>query len=436
MQAPLDRGLAALAALLLSVWGLAALSCGGASASVKAAEQGDLAALRTAIASERASGRLDRSAVRKLAKRTGERELTRSSPEATLVRIDEARGCARPLSSALESLTKTPGDVGASATLALLEQWAAAEDGERLLRLHGASPNPLWRAVAARTAIGEELGPARRTFYTDADERVRLAALRAALDKKDQADRRSLLEAARLDPNPLARSLALRALGGVADGDAVLALRDLYSRSDESLRQSIVDAWGQSDAAASGGIRELVRVAENERGSPSIEAGWLLLRFTREPDAPAVGSRALIRAIGDGITRDRVLAIADAPIADPGVVEALRKAAAVQDPAVKTAALSRLLESRATRDESLRALDSLAKSGSKEALYALARAGDRPAAREVVKDLAAQDPETRLAAGRTLVAAGDFAAAADLLADADAHVRMSAACSILGWRDD
>jgi HEAT repeat protein len=416
--------------------GLALCSCGGVSASAKAARQGDLAALRAAIASERARCVLDRDDVRQLARLTAERELSRSAPSETIARIDEARACTRPLSATLETLAGTSGDVGASATLALIENRTGDKDGERELRRHGASPNPLWRAVAARAAVGEELGPARRTFYTDADERVRLAALRAALDKGDRSDRHALLETARLDPNPLARALASRALGGIADGEAVLALRDLYARADEGLRQSIVDAWGQSEAAAAGGIRELLRVAESERGTPPIEAGWVLLRFTGTEDAPAVGTRALLRAIDDGITRDRVLAIHDAPVADPRVVEALRKAASTADPEVKTAALSRLLESRAAHDEALRGLGALAKSGSREAVYVLARAGDRSAARNVAQDLKASDAETKLTAARVLIGVGELDRAADLLADADAHVRMAAACAVLGWRED
>jgi hypothetical protein len=411
-------------------------SCAGVSASTRAAQQGDFVALRAAIASERDRCVLDRDDVRKLAKLVAERELLRSPPAQTLARIDEARACARPLSDTLETLARGTDDVAAAATLALFENRTGDKDGELRLRRHGASPNPLWRAVAARAAVGEELGPARRTFYSDTDERVRLAALRAALEKGDHADRRALLETARLDPNPLARALASRALGGVADGESVLALRDLYARADEGLRQSIVDAWGQSEAAAAGGIRELVRVAETERGTPPIEAGWVLLRFTRTEDAPAVGTRALLRAMGDGLTRDRVLAIYDAPIADPRVLEALRKAATATDPAVKVAALSRLLESRAAHGEAQRALEALSKSGSREAVYVLARVGDRSAAREVAKDLRASDAETKLAAARLLIGMGEFDRAADLLADGDAHVRMSAACAALGWQGD
>jgi hypothetical protein len=419
-----------IAIAVLSALGLFASGC-GVSASMRAAEKGDLVALRAAIAAERARCTLEPDDVRKIAKKTAERELTRSDAAAALLRIDEARACVRPLEGTLDSLAGAPGDVGASATLALLEDGGGDKNGERQLREHGASPNPLWRAVAARAAVGAELGPARRTFYTDADERVRLAAFRAALERGDRADRAALVEAARLDPNSLGRALASRALGAIADAEVVLGLRDLYARADEGLRQSIVDAWGQSAAASEGGMRELFRVAENERGAPSIEAGWILLRFTQIDTAPAAGTWVLLRGIDEGLVRDRTLAIAHAPLADARIVDALRKAATSTEPTVKTAALARLLESHATRDEAMRALDAMSKAGSREALYTLARAGDGAAARAVAKDLAAADAETRLAAGRVLIGGGALDRAADLLADADPHVRMTAACAVL-----
>jgi hypothetical protein len=414
----------------------ASLSACAASPSLRAARRGDLVALRANIARERACNTLESDEVKELARETASRELSRATPSEVMARIDEARACSHALSKPLEALARSEGDVGAAATLALLETTPGDKDGQRWLRRYGASPNALWRAVAARAAVGEELGPARRTFYTDGDERVRLAALRAALERGDHTDRRSLLEAARLDPNPLARALASRALGSIADGETVLALRDIYWQADEGLRQSIVDAWGQREAAAAGGLRELIRVAETERGSPPIEAGWVLLRFTLVENAAPVGTRALLRAMGEGLSRDRVLAIMDAPLADPRVLDALRKAAATPDPAVKVAALARLAESRATRDEALRGLSEYAKAGSKEALYAMARAGDRPAAAGVARDLTSHEAETRLAAARALVFAGELARAADLLADPDPHVRMTAACAILSVRDN
>jgi hypothetical protein len=252
--------------------------------------------MRAAIAAQRSAGKLDRADARKLAKATLDRELEHGPLADRPVRIDEARACVGPASEALQSLSRGSDDIAAAATLALIEDRAADEDSGDRLRRYRSSPNALWRAVAARSAVGEFYGPERRGFYTDADETVRLAALRAALDTTDPADRQPLLQAARLDPNLLGRALAARALGEIADADVVLALRDVYARADEGLRQSIVDAWGQREAAGVGGIRELLLVAERERGAPSIEAGWVLLRFTTNEEAAATGTRALYAA--------------------------------------------------------------------------------------------------------------------------------------------
>jgi hypothetical protein len=433
MTLPRRRGRAALGLVLACcATAGAGASCGG-SVSVRAARECDLGSLRAAIARERNDRRLDGATVREIAKTIADRDLRRSAPAETLARIDEARGCAGAVSDSLDALAKREGDVGAAASLALLDRGGAEGDADVLLRRYGASPNPLWRAVAARSAVSNEHGPARRAYYVDPDERVRLAALRAALERTDRADRSALLEAARLDPNPLAQSLATRALGAVADEELVLALRDLYARADEGLRQSIVDAWGHKEAAEAGGLRELVRVAENERGSPSIEAGWVLLRFQRAGQA-AVGTNALLRGIRDGLPRDRLLAIMDAPAAEPQVTAALGIAATSTDGSVRVAALSRLIEVRATRALALCELEVLAESGSKAAFYALARTGDRGARETVAKDLSSPDREARLLAARTLVDAGDLATAADLLADSDPHVRMQTACAMLNSR--
>src|SRR3954471_6969826 len=126
MRAPLANAFArhgrgALVIALLSSFGLAVSAC-SASASLRAADKGDLAGLRTALAGERARCELEPDEIRKLAKKIAERELLGSDGETLIARIDEARGCVRPLSSVLGRLADAPGDVGASATLALLEE--------------------------------------------------------------------------------------------------------------------------------------------------------------------------------------------------------------------------------------------------------------------------------------------------------------------------
>ena len=424
------RGSGLLAAILAASLGV---GC-AAPWSVKAAQSGDRLGLQAAMTEDRARGKLDEKRVAKVAKAVAEREIMTTTGADALARIDEARACFRPLADSLEDRARRSDDAGGAAMLALLDGRPDRSGDEALLRKHAASTNPLWRAVAARAAVGTKLGDARRKFYVDPDERVRLAALRAALESPDRADAAALLEVARLDPNPLAQAIAARATGGMESADVVLALRDRYATADEGLRQSIVDAWGRPPLAKAGGRRELIAVAENQRGAYAIEAGALLLQMGGDAEARAIGKRALLRAIGDGLSRDRVLAIGRAPIAESDVMQALRAAARDPDVPVKVAALKRLADVVETRTEAWAELRKLAEGGAREALFALARAGDPAAVERVSKELAKADPEARLAAMNVLIAARRFAIAADLLADANAGVRMRASCAVLSAR--
>jgi HEAT repeat protein len=423
--------------LLLSTGLLAATLGVGCAAplSVKAAAGGDLVGLKAAMAQEKASGKLDRKRVTAVAKAVAEREIRQATGADALARIEEARVCWRPLVDSLEERARRSDDPGAGATLALLDGRSNRPgDGEVLQRKHATSPNPLWRAVAARAAVGGKLGEARRKFYPDPDERVRLAALRAALEWPDPADSSALLEAARLDPNPVAQGIAARAAGGVASAEVVVALRDRYATADEGLRQSIVDAWGRPELAKVGGRREIVAVAENERGAAAIEAGGLLLQMGGDVEARAIGQRALLRAMTEGLSRDRVLAIGRATIGDRDVLEAMHKAARDPDVPVKIAALTRLGEVAQARTQAWAELRKLADGGARDALFALAQAGDPAAIDGVTKELSSTHAEVRLRAMTVLVTADRFASAADLLADAHPGVRMRASCAVLSAR--
>ncbi|HMJ54202.1 MAG TPA: hypothetical protein VK540_19105 [Polyangiaceae bacterium] len=423
-------GLAAAIGLLVATLGV---GC-AAPLSVKAAARGDRVALKIAMGEEKARGKLDQKRVAEVAKAVAEREIRQAQGPEALARIDEARACWRPLAGSLEQRAQRSDDPGAGATLALMDGRNRARDGEALVRKHATSSNPLWRAVAARAAVGVKLGSARRTFYVDPDERVRLAALRAALELSDPADSAALLEVARLDPNTVAQAIAVRAAAGVASADVVLALRDRYATADEGLRQSIVDAWGRPELAKAGGRREIVTVAENQSGAAAIEAGAWLLQMGGDPEARAAGQRALLRAMGEGLSRDRVLAIGRAPIADRDVFAAMQKAARDADVPVKIAALIRLEEVTEERSKASAELRKLADGGARDALFALARAGDPVAVERVVKELSSTDAEVRLRAMNVLVTAGRFASAADLLADAHPGVRMRASCAVLSAR--
>jgi HEAT repeat protein len=241
-----------------------------------------------------------------------------------------------------------------------------------------------------------------------------------------------LLESGRLDPNPLAQSLAVRAAGGIGSSRVVVGLRDLYLTADEGLRQSIVDGWARPAAAKSGGLRELEDTATNGRGSPSIEAAARLL--TLGSAQASLGTVVLLRAMNDGLARDRILAVAHVPLADARVVLALEKLEQSPDQTVRAAALSRLAEIPGSRERALGELRAMAERGVPVALMALARARDRWAAKMLVRGLASPRADTRLAVARALNDLGEASGAAEVLGDPDPRVRMTLSCAILSAR--
>jgi HEAT repeat protein len=408
---------------------VALLTACAAPQSRRAAQNGDFAGVRAAIASERSRGVFDNDRARDLARAVADREIRTSRGLAAAARIDEARACATELTDSLERRAKGKDDDAAQATLVLLDTQKADVDGARLWKQHADDLNPLWRAVAARAQVGLPRGAMRRKSYVDADERVRLAALRAALEAVDPADAAPLLEAARLDPNHLAQSLAARAAGAIGSPRVVIGLRDIYGTADEGLRQSIVDGWARPAAASAGGMRELEQTASNEHGSPSIEAAANLLRFGGEP--ATLGTVVLVRSMSEGLARDRVLAVNDAPVNDLRVVSQLETLEHGRDPAVRAAALGRLAEVPASRNRALVELRSMAAQGGTPALFALARAHDRAAIPMLERRLTAPKGDDRAAAARALSELGEPARAADLLADPDPRVRMTVSCAIL-----
>jgi hypothetical protein len=100
---------------------------------------------------------------------------------------------------------------------------------------------------------------------------------------------------------------------------------------------------------------------------------------------------------------------------------------------VRVAALERLAAIPAERGAALAELRKLAKSSSasEPANHALARAGDASVAPKFRADIGSKNELRREAAGRALLALGDYASAATLLGDGSADVRVTTACTIL-----
>jgi HEAT repeat protein len=412
----------------------AALAGCAASPAKRAARAGDYRTLKAVLADDLARGRLDRRRVREVAEAVGSREILSSRPPALLDAIEDAQICAYHLSDALETRAEYDDDAAAMSMLVLLDGQAGAwRDPDRytLIGDHCESPSALWRAVAARAAVGPDFGTDRRQFFLDPDERVRLAALRAAMQAADPADGLPLLDAARLDPNPIAQSLAIRALGKIGGSNTVLALRDRWATADEGLRLSIVDAWASPKARQAGGLREILAVAETDHGTVAIEAGLALLGGTPTREQKAAGLSALLSGVEQGLERDRAVAISVAKLDHPPIKDAVDRACAKGPVSVRIAACARLSEIQSMRPRAISSLRAIADEGSDQALFALARAGDRSAVAGLSSTISSPDTRTRIEAARVLIDIGEIGKAAQLLADPDLHVRMKTSCALL-----
>lgn len=420
----------------------AATGC-GASSAVRAAEGGQLADLGRLLAEEIRRGALDEDEARAVARALAEGEIRRSAPPAGADRLRELRPCARHVEDAL--LDRAGGaDVTAAVAAMILIDTGLADLEERREHadLMARSTDPgiavAFRAVHARTLLGEGDGAARRERLVDGDEEVRMAALRAAILAGEPGDREAVLEAARLDPNPLARALAIRAASMIGGEAVALALRDLWVLADERAREAIAEAWASPLILDAGGRKQLLWVISTQQGAPAIAAARALARDGEAAAPEAIG--VLVRAIESGPTKDRVYAIRAIPLRGEVARAAIARARSDQDDAVAMAALLRDLDeppNEPARGAAIKRLLKLAEGGATRALQAkgaLARAGAREIAPILLRDAKAREPHLREEAGVDLIALGEWARAAPLLADPEPRVRTVVACALLSGR--
>lgn len=397
---------------------------------VETALHGDLPALKREIREGQKHGELSRRTVDHLAVAVAGRELASSSGRTAVARVDELRPCAWPLTNVLEHRAETLDDAGARATLVLYEENKL--DADALVERYRAASSGAWRAVAARAAKADKYALLRRRFFRDPDERVRHAALGAALEARDPDDLGGLLEAARLDPDPMNRSLAARAAGAIGGQRAVLALKDLWASANQSARRALLDAWAMPAAYRSGGRREIRRVAESRGSLAAVAAAGALLR---QGGADAeLGTTLLTSEIAQGTDAERRLAIRLVPLSRAETRRALERAAKSQDLEVQVMALARLVETAGSRKSALSGLRQLAQGHGKvavEARAALAAAADPSVTGELVAQLGSKRAEDRRLAAIGLIRLGNYARAATALGDDDPRVRTEVACSII-----
>ncbi|MEO6418700.1 MAG: HEAT repeat domain-containing protein [Polyangiaceae bacterium] len=424
------RRFLASALLVSSLFGV---GCASSPAMVRAAEGGDNKTLRTEIDARHKLGTLTNDEAATLAHAVADREIKTSKGDDAAKRVREVRGCAGELDDTLADRMKTHDEAGAEAAMARFD--LGKLDGSDV-RPYATDKNDVWRAVGVRGLTREIDHPARLRAMTDPSPRVRRAAMRASSSAHDASEVDALAEAVRIDPEPMVRSDAVRALGAIGGEKVAAILRDSWVNADDGIREDIAAAWVVPDTYAHGG-RESLRVLIASKTGPGVIAGASAVARSapkdRELHDSAVG--LLVRSVASAPRRDRLHAIAVAPVVDADVLGAMRKAAHEDDIETKVSAFARLLESPADRAEAVQNLESISGQNygalSGRARFALAIAGDLRIQAWIEADLLSADAQTRLSAVGSLAALGRSARGAMLLADPDPSVRASAACTLL-----
>jgi hypothetical protein len=364
--------------------------------------------------------------------------------------VRDLRGCAFQADDVLADRMKTEDAVGGEAAFERRES-GAMTDGSA--RDHMGSADDRWRAVGMSGMTRDRDQEARQKGLIDGSPLVRRAALRAIMRHGDPGDFDAVYTAARLDPDGLVRSSALRALPALAGERADVAnkLRDLWTSGDDGLREDIAAAYASRAVYAHGGREALFHVLTTDKGAAVIEAAAVVLHSPvgDDPELHPIAESRLIDAIKSGTHRARLHAIAVAPLSahavdgkDP-VELAVGEAAHDEDLDVRIAALGRLVDPRAgltpkDRDDAVRALENLAYPGvsatplrESRARWLLALAGDLRVQAWLETDLHARHPDLRVTAAEALAALGRASRAAVLLADEDPGVRVRGACVLL-----
>jgi hypothetical protein len=404
---------------------------------MRAAKVGDQAGLRDAIAAGERGGTLSNGEAASLAREVADRELRSARAAEASDRIRDALACAREFDDALADRMRVHDAAGADAALARIA-------GRRLslgeARAFVGDPDPRWRAVGIRALVRAEDRALRLRALVDDDPFVRRQAARAAHDAADAADLSALGEAARLDPEPIVRTEAVRAIAALPaspSGQTADMLRDLWTAGDDGLREDIALAWAAPAIWDAGGKEALRVLVAGGRGPGAIEAAAAILRHgdaSAESTQAAVGQ--LVRSIEIGPRVTRLQALAQSPLDRSDLLSAVEKAASDDDLEIRVGALSRIAGagSGPRKAGAVAALEALAQPGgevAQRARFALASARDRRIQAWIEGDLHAPAPEDRLGAATSLAMMGVPARAAPLLADADAAVRVRAACTIV-----
>jgi hypothetical protein len=330
---------------------LAAGTFGGAgcasSPAMHAAESGDRALLRDLIGKREKTGALSNGEASSLARAVAAREVRASSPADAVLRVRDIQSCARELDDVLADRMRTRDAAGAWAALARIESGHLDLDSVRAMPSESSAE---WRAVGARALVRPKDRPSRVLALLDPDPGVRRQAARAAHDAADASDLDVLAEAARIDPEPIVRTEAVRAIAvlpppPLKGARTAQLLRDLWNGGDSGLRGDIARAWSSASVWPAGGRDALYGVIASEHGAGVVDAeAAVLARREAGDEISNLAAAAMARSIGVGAKSTRIQALAEAPLDHAELLAAVKGAAQDDDREVRIAALARLAQ--------------------------------------------------------------------------------------------
>lgn len=425
-----ERAVPRALALLLA---LLALSACRVPPAVSQARTGDFAAVRETLSGPEG----ERTDAARLAREVLAYEIRAAKEIEDRAFIASLGPCAADVERPLLARSKTRDAIGGEALLVLYE--ANRYRGPRPKRFQS-SPEGAFRALAARDTATDHAQ--RVAYFVDDDERVRQAALEAAVDAKDERDIPALLEASRLDPSPYIRSRAFYALGQLGGERVHHALLDRLTTAPPELQLSVLDALAQPDVAKVDGSMSLLHLAEKDRGLVGLHAAYLLSSGPRRPDASPedakmlrqTGTLRLIAFAEGGTEEEQRLALRLLPTDSPATESILLRASGDPNPEVRVIAWARLLGRPKHRPAAEQALLALAKERDRvayQARSALAAGGSLAVLEYFQAQAKAPQVELRLLAGRAFIRLERERELAPLLADPATRVRRSLACARL-----
>ncbi len=397
-----------------------------------AAERGDYASLKKDLAPDYAAGKLTNDEAARVARAVASYEISKASGDEGRSRVRELAACAQELDDPLSDRMKTRDAIGAEAALARLD---SGEMSPSDARDYVGDKDDAWRAIGARGLVEDDDAAAREKTFVDPSPLVRRAAFRASAEVADARDVTGLAEAARLDPDGLARTDAVRALARIGGKNVVDLLRDVWTHADDPLKDDIALAWSAPQSYDVGGREELRILIAQEKGPGVIAAAGAIARTHAQDGEMRLSAFALLsRVIERGTERERLEALAISPLA-PELMDSVHHASIdTGDSAVEVAAFGRLLENPHDRAVAISALEAFAAQHDENASRArliLAEAGDKRIQAWIEADLHAPASRSRIGAATALAAAGVSARGALLLADADPEVRTRVSCTLL-----